>query len=247
MNDFTAGLISWLLLPVAACYALGVRRRTPRIPPPHGCQRGRCGEGEATWRLLVMGDSSAAGVGADTTDETLGPQLAGIIHARTGETVRWRNAGANSAMAYDLRDRILPHIEERDFTHIVLAVGTNDMKNYLTATRFKRGFGGLLYAIHARWPEAKVIWSPVIHMPDVPVLPRPLAWILKLRTQIINAMGYRMCRERMAVAATPLPVHSNEGFAIDGFHANPAGYRYWAEHLAGFVMDEPAPSAPSPQ
>ena len=247
MNNFTAGLLSWLLLPVAGYYGLQIRRKTPRLAPPRGNQRGSLakipGENSADWRLLIMGDSSAAGVGVDRVEEALAPQLADIIHERTGQSVSWRTAGANSAVARDLRDLILPNIEERDFTHIVLAVGTNDMKNYLTAMQFKKGFGGLLYAIHARWPDAKVVWSPVLNMPDVPVLPL-LAWILKLRTQIINAMGFRMCRERHAVAAKPLPVPSDEGFAIDGFHANAAGYRYWAEHLSGYVMDVEAPSAP---
>ena len=247
MNNFIAGLVSWLLLPVAGFYGLQIRRKTPRLPPPRGSQRGRLGAADASpaeWRLLIMGDSSAAGVGVDRVEETLAPQLAEIIHARTGQSVSWRSAGANSAVARDLRDLILPNIEERDFTHIVLAVGTNDMKNYLTAMQFKKGFGGLLYAIHARWPDAKVVWSPVLHMPDVPVLPPVLAWILSLRTRIINHMGFRMCHERQGIAAKPLPVPSHEGFAIDGFHANAAGYRYWAEHLAGYVMDEEAPSAP---
>jgi lysophospholipase L1-like esterase len=247
MNNFIAGFISWLLLPVAAYYGLQIRRKTPRLPPPRGSQRGRLGtsgDSSADLRILIMGDSSAAGVGADRVEDTLAPQLAAVIQARSGQSVSWRAAGANSAVARDLRDRILPNIEERDFTHIVLTVGTNDMKNYLTAMQFKKGFGGLLYAIHARWPDAKVVWSPVLHMPDVPVLPPVLAWILSLRTRIINQMGYRMCRERQGVAATPLPITSHEGFAVDGFHANTAGYRHWAEHLAGYLMDVEAPSAP---
>jgi len=237
MNNFTAGIVSWLLLPVAAWYGLGVRKRTPRLLPPHGPQTGKLGDGAAQIRVLFMGDSSVAGVGVDDISQTLAPQVARSIHARNSETVSWRAAGANSAMAKDLRDYILPNIDQRDFTHIILCIGTNDMKNFLTANRFKKGFGGLLYAIHARWPQAKVIWSPVLNMPDVPALPPILTWILKLRTQIINSMGNRMCRERQAIAATPMSVHSDSGFAIDRFHANAKGYQFWAEHLTRIIMD----------
>lgn len=237
MNNFAAGLVSWLLLPVAAYYGFGVRKRTPRLPPPRGPQMGQLGEGAASTRLLFMGDSSVAGVGVDDISQTLAPQVVHFMYGRTGEPVSWRAAGANSAMAKDLRDHVLPNIDERDFTHIILCVGTNDMKNYLTASRFKKGFGGLLYAIHARWPHARVIWSPVLNMPDVPSLPPILTWILKLRTQIINSMGYRMCRERQAIAATPMDVRGDDGFAIDRFHANAKGYHFWAEHLSGFIMD----------
>ena len=208
---------------------------------------GRIGDGTPAWRLLVMGDSSAAGVGAERVSDTLAPQLAQIIHLRTGETVSWRAAGANSAIASEIRDHIVPNIEARDFTHIVLTVGTNDMKNYVSKRQFKKGFGSLLYAIHARWPQATVIWSPVIDMRDVPAMPYLLGRILRLRTQIINGMGVRLCRERQAIAATPLPIRDPSGFAVDGFHASAAGYRYWAEHLAGFILDERAPPASSLQ
>lgn len=247
MNDFLATLVSWLLVPVALYQGLGVRRRTPRLAPPRGAQIGRIGDGAPAWRFLLIGDSSAAGVGVDRVADTLAPQLAQIVHLQTGEAVSWRAAGANSAIASEIRDHIVPNIEARDFTHIVLAVGTNDMKNYVGKRQFKKGFGSLLYSIHARWPQATVIWSPVVDMRDVPAMPWLLARIMRLRTQLINGMGTRMCRERQAIAATPLPIRGPGGFAVDGFHANAAGYRFWAEHLSGFILDEPAPPPSSLQ
>jgi len=244
MNNFLAGLTSWLLVPVALVKGLGVRKVAPRLPPPRGRPMGQIGEGPAEIRILVLGDSSAAGVGADRIEDTLGPQIAACLNQTTGRPVAWRNAGANSAIAAQVRDHVIPNIEERDFTHVVVTVGTNDAKNYVTRSAFKKGFGGLLYAAHARWPEAKVYWSPVVAMSDVPALPPSLAFVLGLRAQIINATGEQLCRERYATPVAPLPVEEPGGFAIDGFHANAAGYRHWAEHLARFIQDEaPAPSS----
>lgn len=244
MNNSLAGLVSWLLLPVALLKGLGVRRISPRLPPPSGRPRGQLGDGPAEIRLLVVGDSSAAGVGARNIEDTLGPQLAARLNEVTGKPVSWRNAGANSAIAAQIRDYVIPNIEERDFTHVVLTVGTNDAKNYLTRSRFKKDFGGLLYAAHARWPEARIYWSPVINMTDVPALPGSLAFVLALRAQIINAMGVQLCRERHATAVDPLPVEGPEGFASDGFHANALGYRHWAAHVARVILDAaPAPSS----
>lgn len=244
MKPFAAAALSWLLVPVALYSGLAVRRSTPRLPPPRGRPKGQIGEGAPSIRLLVLGDSSAAGVGAEEIGETLGPQLAAILHEKSGQTVSWRNAGANSAVAEQVRDFVVPNIEERDFTHIVLTVGTNDAKNFLTRSRFKKGFGGLLYAAHARWPEAKIFWSPVIDTRGIPALPGPLSFILSLRAGIINAMGAQLCRERYATAADPLPVGGPEGFAVDGFHANALGYAHWAKHLAGFIeVETQAPSS----
>jgi lysophospholipase L1-like esterase len=248
MNNFLAGLTSWMLLPVAVYYGLGVRRIAPRMPPPAGSPRGQIGQGAPGLRLLIIGDSSAAGVGADRIEHTLGPQLSSVLHKATGKTVAWRNAGANSAVSAQVRDHVVPHIEQRDFTHVVVAIGTNDAKNFNSRMRFKKGFGGLLYAVHARWPEARVYWSPVIDLNDVPALPHALGFILGLRAQIINDMGFQLCRERYATALEPLPVEGPEGFAPDGFHANHLGYRHWAEHIARVILAEtPAPSSPQPQ
>lgn len=244
MNTVAAGLLSWLLMPVAVVKGLAVRKTAPRLPPPSGRPKGCVGEGRADTRILVIGDSSAAGVGAARIEDTLGPQLAAHLHDATGQPVMWRNAGANSAIAAQVRDFVVPNIEERDFTHVVITVGTNDAKNYVSRSRFKKGFGGLLYAVHARWPDARVFWSPVIDMKDVPALPPLLSFILGLRTRIINDMGAQLCRERYATALDPLPVEDREGFAVDGFHANHLGYRHWAAHIARVMLDE-APALPS--
>jgi lysophospholipase L1-like esterase len=244
MNSVAASLLSWLSVPIALIKGLEVRKTAPRLPPPRGRPKGQIGDGPALIRILVMGDSSAAGVGAEKIEDTLGPQIAAHLHQATGKPVMWRNAGANSAIAAQVRDYVVPHIEERDFTHVVLTVGTNDAKNYVSRARFKKGFGGLLYAAHARWPEAQIFWSPVIDMNKVPALPPLLAFILGLRVQIINAMGLQLCRERYATALAPLPIEGPEGFAVDGFHANHLGYQHWAAHISRFMMDaEPKPSS----
>ncbi|MDF1607928.1 SGNH/GDSL hydrolase family protein [Hoeflea sp. YIM 152468] len=244
MNHFLAGPISWVLAPLALAKGLGVRKIAPRLPPPVGRLRGQAGTGAAEIRLLVIGDSSAAGVGASRIEDTLGPQLATSLHQASGKAVSWRIAGANSAIAAQIRDHVIPNIEERDFTHVVVTVGTNDAKNFVSRSAFKKGFGGLLYAAHARWPDAKVFWSPVVSMSDFPALPPTLKFILGLRVGIINATGAQLCRERYATAVEPLPVEGPEGFAIDGFHANALGYRHWAQHLTRFMLAEaPAPSS----
>jgi lysophospholipase L1-like esterase len=223
----------------ASCAQAGTAPSTATGPG-----KGQVGDGAAEVRVLVIGDSSAAGVGADEMGDTLGPRIAARFHSATGKTVAWRNAGANSAVASQLRDYVVPNIEERNFTHVLIAVGTNDAKNFLTRSRFKKGFGGLLYAIHTRWPEARIYWSPVIDMTQVPALPPVLGFILGLRVQIINAMGVQLCRERHATAIEPLPVEGEDGFAIDGFHANKLGYEHWADHASKIMLDEtPAPSS----
>ncbi|MEM9104354.1 MAG: SGNH/GDSL hydrolase family protein [Pseudomonadota bacterium] len=243
------GIASWVLVPAALFLGIRLRARTPRLVPPGGRPFGQIGSsGQPRYSLLVIGDSSAAGVGADHVEETLGCQIAQHLHTKTGSTVAWRNAGSNSAISEQLRDHVVPNLERLPYSHVVLAVGTNDMKNFLTAKRFKRGFGGLLYAVKARWPEAQIIWSPMIDMRTVPAFPSLLATIMEMRGRIINRVGQQLCRERYALAAPQLDSSNPAGFSVDGFHASAAGYEYWAELLARTILEnDAAASEPAPE
>ncbi len=238
MSRFAA-FLSWLAFPVYVWQGLGVRRRTPRMLPASGPVRHRIEGSEPEIRLLVLGDSSAASVGIESSEQGIAAELARLLSARTGRAVVWRAAGFNSATSGQIRDHVLPNLAPEPWTHIVLSIGTNDAKNFHSAPRFKREFGGLLYALRAKWPEARVIWSPVVEMTRVPALPPMLGKILVIRAGVINAKGEALCYERGAIPATRLPIlDPAAGFSTDGFHASAAGYAAWAEHLLPMVLEE---------
>jgi lysophospholipase L1-like esterase len=238
MSRFAA-LLSWLAFPVYIWQGLGVRRRTPRMLPAGGPVRHRIEGGEPDIRLLVLGDSSAASVGIESSEQGLAAELSRLIAARTGRAVVWRAAGFNSATSGQIRDHVLPNLAPEPWTHIVVSIGTNDAKNFHSVPRFKREFGGLLYGLRAKWPEARVVWSPVVEMTRVPALPTLLGKILEVRAQALNAKGEALCFERGALPATRLPIlDPAAGFSVDGFHASAAGYAAWAEHLLPLVLGE---------
>jgi lysophospholipase L1-like esterase len=234
------GLLTWLALPIYVWQGLGVRRRTPRMLPATGPVMHRIEGAEPAISLLVLGDSSAASVGVGRTEHGIAAQLSPLLAARTGRAVRWRSAGFNSATASQIRDHVVPNLSAEPWTHIVLSVGTNDAKNWHSVQRFKKDFGGLLYALAAKWPEARIVWSPVVEFTRVPALPRLLGRILETRAGLINEIGVQLCHERGAIPAPRLPIIDPEaGFAEDGFHASAAGYKAWAEHIVGPMLDGP--------
>lgn len=239
-------LLTWLAFPIYVWQGLGVRRRTERMLPAQGPVLHRVEGQEPAISLLVLGDSSAASVGIGHSENGLAAQLAILISARTGRAVNWRAAGFNSATSGQVRDHVLPNLSADRWTHIVLSIGTNDTKNLHTISRFRREFGGLLYALRAKWPEARVVWSPVVEFTRVPALPRFLARLLEIRATAINRLGERLCRERGAVPASRLPILDPEaGFSTDGFHASEEGYSAWAEHLLDLVLGaEPLEQGP---
>ena len=105
------------MVPVApVIYAQGkrLRRETPRLPdaaqPWSGHVPAPAGSAPTTprvpspLRVLVLGDSTAAGVGADTQDQALPGNLARELSARWHVAVDWRAMGENGATARDPPD-----------------------------------------------------------------------------------------------------------------------------------------------
>ncbi len=230
-------LLTWFALPIYIWQGIGVRLRTERLPPPDGRKSGDfSGSGEPI-RLLVLGDSSAVGIGVDKTEDNLGSHLARMLSGRSGRPVTWRTAGFNSATSGQIRDHVVPNLARENWTHIALSIGTNDVKNFHTLSRFKREFGGLIYALAARFPDARIFWSSALDMRKVPALPHPMNGLLEIRAQAFNQLGERLCAERGAVAVPRLPEIESEGFSKDGFHASAAGYKSWAGHLTDHMLD----------
>src|SRR3712207_2884569 len=81
------------LLPLLFVQGKGVRRRTPRLPDAAGPVEGTVPGAEPAVRLVVIGESTVAGIGAATHQTALTGCVAAALARRTGRAVRWRAAG----------------------------------------------------------------------------------------------------------------------------------------------------------
>ena len=86
-------VLKLVLSPLLVAQAVHTRRRAPILPEATGARRGRVG-GKGTpaapLRLLIVGDSSAAGVGVRTQQQALAGQLSRPLAQALGRTVRWQ-------------------------------------------------------------------------------------------------------------------------------------------------------------
>jgi len=239
MNAKFATALTWFGLPVYVWQGLAIRRKTIRPTPPSSQQvEPIAGEGKPL-RLLLVGDSSAAGVGVDDINASLGGHLPRLLANQSGRPVEIEIIGSNSATAGQIRDNVIPHIKKRNFSHIIVNIGTNDAKNFHTVKRFYKEFGTLLYALNARFPRSNIIWSGIMDMQAIPVLPSPLNRILGIRSRALMACGETLCRERLATIPDGEWDPRESNFSLDGFHASTQGYQEWAQILANHILKGP--------
>ena len=78
-----------VLAPVLVAQAVGTRRRAPLLPEAAGARAGRLGDGGEVLRVLIAGDSSAAGVGVEQQEQALAGYLSRALHQRAQRPVDW--------------------------------------------------------------------------------------------------------------------------------------------------------------
>ncbi|HYD52978.1 MAG TPA: SGNH/GDSL hydrolase family protein [Gemmatimonadaceae bacterium] len=216
------------LAPVFILQGRRVRRTTPRLPEPTGAREGEAGEGTAL-RLLIVGDSAAAGVGADTQQEALSGRLVAALAA--DHRVTWSlvaRTGATTASAH----RLLMDRPTVTFDLAVVALGLNDVLARRPIARWLADMEALVETLRARHGVRRVLLSGVPPMHLFTALPQPLRWYLGATARRYDGALSRWAR-RTACEHLPLVVESAPGLlASDGFHPGPLSFERWATALA---------------
>jgi lysophospholipase L1-like esterase len=209
----------YLLAPIVLPQSVALRRRTPALDDPPGPRSGGAGDRH----VLVVGDSTAVGMGAATLDEALPARLA----ARLG--ARWTVAGRSGWTAPEvLRDFGADAAAEADV--LVLLVGWNDAMQLRSPRAFEEALDALVTG--ARAARVVIVAPPAFGR--YPVLPPPLRAALGA-----VAAGLTRRAERVASARGALLVPGFDGahVARDGFHPDATGYDAMAEVIARALGD----------
>lgn len=222
-----AGLLAPLWLPLA----WHARRHALRLPPAAGPQSGLAGGPGtgAALQLLLIGESTVAGVGVETQAEGLAAQLAQAL-ATSEQAVAWRALGENGITAAEAAERLLPQSLDAPAALVLLVFGVNDCTHFSSRRAWRAGLECLARAWQAR--GAQVVFSAVPPLAHFHALPWLVRRLLGLRAALLDRdlqalaarLGARHCALDMPFAAQYL--------ARDGYHPSALGYRLWAQALA---------------
>ncbi len=229
--------LTWALLPVYIVEGLRARARSIRLAPAPGPVSGAIdGQGELI-NMLVVGDSSVAAIGLDHTTDGLTYTLARKLAEVSGQPVKWRAAGNNSATAAQIRDVVVPNLPQADYTHVLISIGMNDLKNFHSRFAWKKDFGELIYALRTKYPNARIYWPNLMELDYVPALTNGLAWVLEPRRQMINRIGAQLCHERGVIVSSAIAEATSAAFCEDGMHATALGNQLWVDHSVAELME----------
>jgi lysophospholipase L1-like esterase len=226
-----------LLSPLLWLQARQVRRTTPRLPEPPGSRAGTAGQGPLV-RLLVAGDSGAAGVGAATQAEALCGQL--VQRLSRHHTVQWCVLAVNGLDSPGLL-QLLQDAPCAPFDVVVLSMGANDATGLCAPGQWARWQNRLAVLIAMRFSPALLVHCAVPPMHACRALPQPLRWFM-------GHWATQMNRSLAAVLIEPEPARrtmhwhpettTTAGMSEDGIHPSASGYATWAEALSRHILAE---------
>lgn len=214
-----------------------VRRLALRLPEAAGARIGEAEMDGAGARLLIVGDSSAAGVGVTDQSQALSGQLISALAARGVTPGRWQliaRTGVSAAALPALIDQGLDEARTpaESFDVALVVVGVNDVTG---ATPIARWLADL-DRLHARLKGLGVraaVFSGLPPMDRFIALPQPLRMWLGLQARRYDRALGQWSTARSGTLHWVLPrLHDPALLASDGFHPGEAGCALWARELA---------------
>lgn len=228
-------LASYLLAPLLFWQGWSTRRNALVLPEPPGKRSGVSGDGPLT-RLLVLGDSAAAGVGASHLDHALLGQLVGAL-AKTFK-VEWSlhaETGATTASTL----RYLRRLEHKPYDLVITSLGVNDVTSDINCRLWINQQAELRALLRESFETRLIIISGLPPMGHFPVLPQPLRWYLGSRAkQFDRELEVSLLNEYGAVYLGADYKVDVAMMASDGFHPSSAIYAEWAKRAAAIVVQE---------
>ena len=210
-----------------------MRRRAELLPEPQGLRSGTIGRG-APFRLLIVGDSSAAGVGAATQSTALSGQL--VLRLANRYQVAWKLEAQTGNTTPDAIQR-LSSLEPALFDCAVTALGVNDVTHATSKAQFLSRQSTLFKVLKDRFGVRQILCSGVPPLQHFPLLPQPLAWTLGRHAARLDAGLAELSNQVEGVCHLPLALPQRPDMAAsDGFHPSPKAYAIWAANLAQHIL-----------
>jgi len=225
------------LSPLLVAQAILTRRRLPRLPEAEGPRRGFVGAAGATpLRLLIAGDSSAAGVGVVTQREALATQLAQRTAYGCSARVQWQlvaRSGLTTLQTLHLLQQELPPTPGEHPDVVVVVTGVNDIVEQVSSRQAVSARENLANWLRNAHGVQHVVFAPLPPIHHFPGLPQPLRWVAGADALRHNAALAHWVASRGDVSLVEMETPLNRGvMAADGFHPGEPVYRYCASAIA---------------
>lgn len=221
------------LAPVLLWQGKRLRSSMPHLPEPNGEREGELGQGPLL-RVLIVGDSAAAGVGCEQQNDALSGQVIGVL--KKNYRLSWRliaKSGINCAQCFKHLSTLTP----QHYDVAIVSIGVNDATGQTTATQWQQQLSRLTTILTNDYGVKQVIYSKIPPFAQFRVLKQPLRWYLGDKAGHFNALLSKHVNKNPNTTLVELGdrLTAND-LASDGFHPSATIYRQWAQLIATDII-----------
>ena len=185
--------------------------------------------------LLVLGDSTAVGVGATGGDDTVAGRLAEGMKAS-----HVRNVAISGAVVHEIEEQ-LSRATGAHYHTILLQVGANDVLQLHSLPEVARELDSVLETLRERGDRVIVLMAG--NVGAAAIIPPPLRPLYTKRTLSYHRAFAEVAARHGAIYVNlyappetdPFLSHPETYFAPDGLHPSGAGYALWYKRLTEVV------------
>ncbi len=229
-------VLFWGVLPFLLPQALYVRQTAPRFAAAAGPSKGVSGCGHQA-RLLAVGDSIIAGVGATALSRALVGRTAAAIASSVDCSVSWQACGVSGYKATDILDRLVPGLPDNAADYVIVSVGVNDITGLTTIRQWRSKVSLLLEKLRRHSPDSAIAVAGMPPMHHFPLLPQPLRATFGMRSRTFDEELRALVDRLPGIVHVPVDIEAAPGkFAADGYHPSEEGYREYGRQMADALL-----------
>ncbi len=226
-----------LLAPLLVLQGKRVRARTVRLPEAEGERSGIAGKLNAPpLRILVVGDSAAAGVGCRSQNEAVTGQWVSLLSA--SHRVQWQLIAKSSltcAGVFELLKSTPTAFEQIDM--VLISVGVNDVTRRTSIAQWCQDLNAMTHYLKHSLAAKTIIYTALPPMHKFPALPQPLRSFVGSQAKRLNKSLQHHCAHNTNTHFLAFDVpFTPEYMASDGYHPSPKAAALWASSASLFVL-----------
>lgn len=244
------------LAPVYLYQGMKLKKTALRLPEAEGERRGRLtlaskdnsSEDKATLNLMLLGDSSAAGVGVSSQQQALAGQLLEQLQLlpqiqQKFSQLEWSLHATSGHTSFDALRRL--YVLPKPATAVdimIVMIGVNDTTANISTSKWEQQLREIIGLSKRKFGAKHIIFPCLPPMQNMPAIPSPLNKLMGYKTQLMNEKLIQVCDHYDEVLALQFDLENTDlqnqnFFAEDGFHPNSAAYLLLAEKLATTISE----------
>ena len=190
-------------------------------------------------RVLITGDSAAAGVGAPHQQQALAGQLPPRLAQSFSCPIEWSLVARTGLTVESLCGLLAQQDPPEPVDIVLVSIGVNEVTAGTDVSAWQSRLDGLHELLTGRLGARFVLYSGIPPMHRFPALPQPLRWFLGRRARRLDSALAQWVTQVPGAHRVQLPDLPDEAIAADGFHPGVQAYRAWAEAVVPIAMKAP--------